>query len=131
MISVPVATGITLMLIMYVLFLIGKALEARFPQTEPSYESGLGAPAPSRDAVIAALYARSVNDPSYISNFVKDPRPVGFFRDREGEPATYQIVDYVMEYDVKWGEAREALMNKTIEDRKDLVAEMKDRYQVV
>lgn len=66
MISVPVATGITMMLIIYVLFLIGKVLEARLPQKQPSYISGAGAPEPSLEAKEAArLYREQNPNPFY------------------------------------------------------------------
>lgn len=66
MISVPVATGITMMVILYVLFLIGKVLEAKLPQKQPSYISGAGAPEPSAEAKEAArLYRERNPNPFY------------------------------------------------------------------
>lgn len=55
------ATFAGLLVIMYVLFVIGKVLENYLPQKQPSYVSGAGAPEPSAEAKEAARRYREQN----------------------------------------------------------------------
>ena len=66
MLTTGSAAFASLLVIMYVLWLIGKVLEQHLPQKAPTWQSGAGAPPPPPEAIEAArLYREQNPNPFY------------------------------------------------------------------